>query len=95
MTTKPTQSDNTTLTEPTWTDVARAVFRTGKRHMSLEEFVRTFLMLFGELADRCGADGSFAKRLYDALEELRECGFIDKAMLAGFKKELDDWKRSR
>ncbi len=95
MTTQPTQSANTTSLEPTWTDVARAVFRSGKRQMSLDEFVRIFFQLFGELAERCSPDGVFAIRLYGAFEELEECGFIDEAILAEVNKGLDERKRSR
>ena len=49
MTTQTTQETNTTSIEPTWTDVARAVFRTGKRQMPIDEFIVTFLRLFREL----------------------------------------------
>jgi hypothetical protein len=81
MTTQPTQSNNTTSIEPTWTDVARAIFRSGRRQMSMKEFVDTFVRLFGNLAERCGSGDVAGPRLLAAIEELKESGFLDKASL--------------
>ena len=92
MTTQPTQSTETTPVEPTpqptWTDVARAVFRSGKRQMSLEEFVVIFFRLFGELADRCDKANVIGMALIGAFEELQESGFVDKATLYSFMQGL-------
>ena len=88
MTTQTTQETNTTSIEPTWTDVLRAAFRTGKRQMSLEELVVTFLNLFRELQQRCPDTGYVTKRIVSSVKELHESGFLDGATMAAFAKEL-------
>ena len=92
MTTQPTQSTEPTPVEPTpqptWTDVARAVFRSGKRQMSLEEFVVILFRLFGELTDRCDKANVIGMALIGAFEELQESGFVDKATLYSFMQGL-------
>jgi hypothetical protein len=93
MTTQPTQSDNTTSIEPTWTDVARAIFRSGRRQMSMKEFVDTFVRLFGNLAERCGSGDVAGPRLLAAIEELKESGF-DKASLFALGGGLQEKVRS-
>jgi hypothetical protein len=90
MTKKPTQSEKPIPLEPTWTDVARAVFRTGERNMSLEKFTLTLLRLFGELVGRCDAE-VIGKGLQSAFEELEKNGFFDKSM----RHELDGRGPSR
>jgi len=88
MTTQTTQETNTTSIEPTWTDVLRAAFRTGKRQMSLEELVVTFLNLFRELQQRCPDTSYVTKRIVSSVKELHESGFLDGATMAAFAKEL-------
>jgi hypothetical protein len=92
MTTQTTQETNTTSIEPTWTDVARAVFRTGKRQMSIDEFIVTFLRLFRELQQRCPDTGFTTRRLMESIKELHDGGFLDGANIASFVNELREWQ---
>jgi hypothetical protein len=94
MTTQPTQSNNTTSIEPTWTDVARAIFRSGRRQMSMTEFVDTFVKLFGDLAERCGTGDVAGTHLLAAIVKLKESGFIDKASLFALGGDLPNRVRS-
>jgi hypothetical protein len=95
MTTQTTQETNTTSTEPTWTDVARAVFRTGKRQMPIDEFIVTFLRLFRELQQRCPDTGFTTRRLMESIKELHDGGFLDGANIASFVNELREWESKR
>jgi|GEM_PF-6990314 len=88
MTTQTTENTNTVSIEPTWTDVCRAVLHTGKRQMSLEELVVTFLGLFRELQQRCPGTGYVTNRIVSSIKELHESGFLDGATMAAFAKEL-------
>ena len=88
MNTQTTQETNTTSIEPTWTDVARAVFRTGNRQMSIDEFIVTFLRLFRELQGRCPDTSFTTRRLLDSIKELHDGGFLDGANMAAFVNEL-------
>jgi hypothetical protein len=95
MTTQTTQETNTTSIEPTWTDVARAVFRTGKRQMPIDEFIVTFLRLFRELQGRCPDTGFTTRRIMESIKELHDGGFLDGANIASFVNELREWEAKR
>jgi hypothetical protein len=95
MTTQTTEPIKTLSIEPTWTDVCRAVFRSGKRQMSLEELVVTFLGLFRELQQRCPDTGYVTNRIVSSVKELHESGFLDGATMAAFAKELREQSSKR
>jgi hypothetical protein len=92
MTTQTTQETNPASIEPTWTDVVRAVFRTGKRQMPIDEFIVTFLRLFRELQQRCPDTGFTTRRLMDSIKELHDGGFLDGANIASFVHDLKEWQ---
>lgn len=77
-----------TAVQPTWTDVARAVFRIGNRQMSIEDFTRTFMDLFDELEQRCPDTGYVCRNLLAAIEELHKSGFLDRAMVRRIVHDL-------
>ena len=94
MTTQPTQSNHSSYTEPTWTDVSRAIFRSGRRDMPLEEYVEIFLRLFRELAMRASGAEVFSERVYGSFDELMKCGFIDSARYPSYTELVEKRKAS-
>lgn len=83
-----TQQANAASIEPTWADVARAVFRTGRRQRSIVDFVVAFRRLFQELQQRCPDPGFATRRLMESMKELQDGGFLDGADIASFVSEL-------